>query len=81
MYDHGQRSYRRRTANTVCDSSAFKVKANQVKLRWDGFYVIKEDGEPRDPQDFPPPIRKQKVYKDARSPQVDIATTPTIVPL
>ena len=67
-YHWGRRSYRKFTTNTICDSSGFKVKYDQVLPRWDGFMVIKEDWEPRDPQDFPPPVKKQTVFKNARPP-------------
>lgn len=35
---------------------------------WDGTYVIPETWNPRDPQDFAPPIREQKIFANARSP-------------
>lgn len=38
--------------NAICDSCGRKFKASQLKLRWDGFRVCKDDWEPRHPQDF-----------------------------
>lgn len=40
------------TWNAYCDVCAKKYKANQLRLRWDGFMVCKKDWEPRQPQDF-----------------------------
>lgn len=81
MYDHGKRAFRKHVTNTVCDASGFKVKSNQTYLTWQGNRVIKEDWEPRDPQDFPPEIRKQKIYDNARPPKIEIVATPVIVPI
>jgi hypothetical protein len=36
----------------ICDSCGRKFKASQLKERWDGFMVCKEDWEPRHEQDF-----------------------------
>ena len=38
--------------NVLCDVCGFKMKASEVKKRWDGFMVCKEDWEPRHPLDF-----------------------------
>jgi len=38
--------------NAICDVCGFKYKASQLKSRWDGLKVCKEDWEPRHPQDF-----------------------------
>lgn len=38
--------------NAICDSCGRKFKASELQLRWDGFYVCKEDFELRHPQDF-----------------------------
>lgn len=38
--------------NAICYVCGFKRKASEMKLRWDGVYVCKEDWEPRHPQDF-----------------------------
>lgn len=38
--------------NAICDSCGRKFKASQLKQRWDGFMVCKDDWEPRHEQDF-----------------------------
>ena len=38
--------------NAICPVCGFKRKSGEMKLRWDGQYVCKEDWEPRHPQDF-----------------------------
>ena len=38
--------------NVICDVCGFKKKASEVKPRWDGLWVCKEDWESRHPQDF-----------------------------
>lgn len=49
----GQRDYfKLGDHNAVCYVCGFKRKASEMKLRWDGVYVCKEDWEIRQPQDF-----------------------------
>jgi hypothetical protein len=81
MYDHGRHSYRKNTTNTICDATGFKVKKSQTKKMWDGTYVIKEEWEPRDPQDFPAPVRRQKVYDNVRPPKIQTVTADEVVPI
>jgi hypothetical protein len=38
--------------NVICDVCGFKFKSGDVKKRWDGLYVCKEDYEQRHPMDF-----------------------------
>jgi hypothetical protein len=38
--------------NTICDVCGFKFKASELKQRWDGPMVCKEDWEPRNILDF-----------------------------
>lgn len=45
-------NYRAGDWNAVCDSCGGKFKASQMKRRWDGFMVCKDDFEMRHPQDF-----------------------------
>ena len=59
------------TTNTVCDVTGFKMKRSDCKVRWDGFVVIPEAWEQRQPQDFPPNIRPERVIRDARPQPVD----------
>jgi len=80
-YNWGKRAYRKGCTNTVCDISGFKVKSNQVKLQWNGLWVIPQEWNPRDPQDFPAPVKKQRVYDNARPPKINTVTAPVIVPI
>ncbi len=65
-------------SNTIDDISGFKVKRSEVLRRWDGIYTVAATWEVRHPQDFPPKLVKQTVYKDVRTEQVeaDGAVTP-----
>lgn len=38
--------------NAICDVCGFKFKASQLKERWDGLMVCKEDWERRHPSDY-----------------------------
>jgi hypothetical protein len=38
--------------NAICDQCGRKFKASQLRKRWDGYMVCKEDWETRHPQDF-----------------------------
>jgi hypothetical protein len=38
--------------NVICDVCGFKFKNNQLRKRWDGLYVCKDDWEARHPLDF-----------------------------
>lgn len=38
--------------NALCDVCGFKKKAKDLRKRWDGYMVCKEDWEPRHPLDF-----------------------------
>jgi len=38
--------------NGICDSCGRKVKASQLRKRWDGLQVCEEDYETRHPSDF-----------------------------
>lgn len=38
--------------NAVCDVCGFVFKSHELKQRWDGMRVCKEDWEPRHPLDF-----------------------------
>jgi hypothetical protein len=37
--------------NSICDVCGFKFKASDIKERWDGYMVCKEDFELRHPQE------------------------------
>lgn len=36
----------------ICQACGRKVKASELRKRWDGFYVCEREYEPRQPQDF-----------------------------
>ena len=40
------------TWNIICDVCGFRFKANEIKHRWDGLVVCKEDYEERHPMDL-----------------------------
>lgn len=44
--------YKKGTYNAVCEVCGFQHKADEMKERWDGLFVCKEDWEPRHPLDF-----------------------------
>lgn len=44
--------YKKGDWNAICYVCGFKRKASEMKLRWDGVYVCREDWEIRQPQDF-----------------------------
>lgn len=49
------------TWNAICDVCGFKFKADQMRERWDGFMVCKDDFEYRHPMDF---IRQREDKQD-----------------
>ena len=48
---------------TICDVCGFRFPSDQLKLRWDGLRVCKDDFETRHPQDFIR-IREEKIAPD-----------------
>lgn len=38
--------------NALCDVCGFKFKSTELRLRWDGFRVCKQDWEERHPQEL-----------------------------
>lgn len=54
-------------SNTICDVTGFKVKTGQVLRRWEGFYVIPDAWNQRQPQDFPVTPETQRVHKNVRT--------------
>jgi hypothetical protein len=40
------------THNVICDVCGFKHKADEMRMRWDGLFVCKEDWEPDHPQKY-----------------------------
>ena len=71
--------YKKGTCNTICDRTGFKVKMSDVREEWTGHYVMNEDWEPRNPQDFPVTPRAQRTYPNSRSDEgvILVYTPPT----
>lgn len=61
-------SYRPGDWNAICDSCGKKLKASELKKRWDGLMVCADDFEHRHPQDFIKP-RSDKIYVPWSRPQ------------
>lgn len=57
--------------NAICDSCGRKFKASEMRERWDGLMVCKEDFELRHPQDF---VRSKgdKITIEWARPPVDV---------
>jgi hypothetical protein len=53
-------------AKAVCDCCGFHFKQSQLKKRWDGAMVCKDDWEPQHPQDNIRPRTERNNVKDAR---------------
>lgn len=49
-----------RDPNAICDECGFKYKQSELRRRWDGLMVCKQDWEPRQPQDFVRGVQDQK---------------------
>lgn len=45
-------SYRRGGTLGICDECGFKYRMSELRKRWDGMMVCKDDWEPRHPQEF-----------------------------
>ncbi len=58
-------------SNTICDITGFRMKFSQVMRRWEGWYVVPEAWNPRQPQDFPVVPEKQHIYRDVRTDDAD----------
>jgi len=54
------------TCNTICDVTGFKVKLNETKKRWDGYFTIPQAWHPRQPQDFQITPQPQRTYPNSR---------------
>ncbi len=54
------------TCDTICDSTGEKHKLSEMVMRWDGWMVVRQDHEPRQPQDFPVTPRAPQVYPLSR---------------
>jgi len=63
--------------NAVCDVCGYEFKNHQLKQRWDGKMVCKEDWEPRHPQDFAKIPRTEQPLPWTRPEPADIDVSPT----
>lgn len=50
----------------ICDVCGFRHHSDEIKLRWDGLRVCKEDWEPRHPQEFGRTVNDQQTVDYAR---------------
>lgn len=72
--------------NAICDRCGGKFKSSQLRKTWDGFYVCRDDYEPRHPQDFLRGVKDNQSVPWTRPEQADSETdtsgwvTPTSVP-
>jgi hypothetical protein len=59
--------------NVICQVCRKKVKASEIKKRWDGLLVCDEDFEHRHPNDFPLPAFKEQAPIPFSSPDLTTA--------
>jgi len=57
--------------NVICDVCGFKFKSSQLKKRWDGFMVCKDDWETPNPQQYARVPRTEKPIPWARPEPAD----------
>jgi len=58
--------------NVICDVCGFKFKSGEVKTRWDGLIVCKDDFEQRHPMDFMRVTDRTTTVPFTRTEQEDI---------
>ena len=58
--------------NAICDVCGFKFKAKDLRMTWDGFFVCKEDWEPRNQQDFVKGVKDDQSVPIARPEQTQV---------
>lgn len=63
--------------NVICDHCGFKVKASQTRMQWNRLRVCKRHWEPRQPQDFIPPVEGPSPIHNARPVQEAVYNTQT----
>lgn len=59
--------------NCICPVCGFKVRASEMRLRWDGLMVCRSDWEPQHPQELMGEVRTEKIAPDV------VATEPSII--
>jgi len=60
----------------VCAICGKRVKCNELKKRWDGILVCREDWEPRHPQEFMQPSQKAPNENEGNPESLDIFINP-----
>lgn len=63
--------YRKGDWKAVCDACGFDFYASELRLRWDGMRVCRDDWEPRHPQDFLRGRRDDQTVPWTRPPGTD----------
>ncbi|MGH7745394.1 MAG: hypothetical protein ACREQ5_11470, partial [Candidatus Dormibacteria bacterium] len=63
--------------NAICDVCGFMRKSGEIKLRWDGLMVCKEDWEPRQPQDFVRGVPEKQDLPWTRPPNTTLFIDPS----
>lgn len=72
--------YKHGDYNAICDVCGFKFKGSQMKKRWDGALVCREDWEPRHPSDlFNPDLNESPGVDDPRPEPADQFTNVTYI--
>lgn len=66
--------------NAICDICGFKLKASQLRKRWDGYMVCNKDYELRHPLDFFTNRNDVHLLPFIRSQPADIDIGPAINP-
>lgn len=59
-------TYRSGGHYVICDSCGFKMRASEVRKRWDGLIVCRDDWETRHPQDFVKGKRDRQAVPNGR---------------
>jgi hypothetical protein len=68
---------KRGSNNVICDRSGFKVKVEECKFEWNGWFIRDEDWEERQPLDFLHGIPDNQNPKVSRPESTDVfITTP-----
>src|SRR3990167_228690 len=65
--------------NVICDVCGRKLKSDEVRKRWDGFYVCPEDFETRHPLDFLKVPSTEKAIPWSRPEPADIFIVPDYI--
>lgn len=64
--------------NAICDECGFKFKGSELRKRWDGYMVCKDDWEPRHPQDFVRGVKDSQPLPWTRPEAPDVFRDPEV---